>query len=282
MTKKDQEKNSSKTFVEAYFKLPSETYEFFTRSTDTTTKMYNSWLKATTLLSKGKIRPEDLSNTLSKDFEAIYSEIFETLFRPMKIISGRPLIDFDTNDWPKFMGLMGEQNFWTKPFERFMSIMPKKVPKLFSELVEAYRSFYDSWKDYSSILSTTWKDTSTKFSKELTEKTANIKNGSEQSLEFWDFYNLWLETYQKTFTDILCLPEIISVQTKLSTSTMEIVRIWRELMEELVNASPSFPLSTKSEMDDVYKRIHDLRTEIDELRTKLDNSKPANQNSSEK
>jgi len=243
-------------------------------------KMYQSWLKATNLLSKGKIEPEDLSRTLSKDFETIYSEIFEAIFRPMKIISGRPLIDFDLANWPKFMDLIGEQNFWSKPFERFMSMMPKKVPKLFSELVEAYRNFYDSWKDYYSIFSNTWKDTSDRFSKALTEKTVEIENGSKESLEFWDFYNLWLETYQKTFTDILCLPNIISVQTKLSSSTMEIIRIWRELMEEIIKTNPSFPLSTKSEMDDVYKRLHDLRKEIDDLRTEIDNRKSSFQDSS--
>ena len=47
--------------------------------------------------------------------------------------------------------------------------------------------------------------------------------------------------------------------------------IWRELMEEMIIASPSFPLSTKTEMDDVYKRIHELRKEIDDLKEKLDN-----------
>jgi hypothetical protein len=271
LSKDDQTKNTNKTLIDAYFKLPSETYEFFTRSTDTCMKMYSSWLKASNLLSKGEITSSDLSNTLSKDFEVIYSEIFEALFRPMKIISGKPFIDIDFTNWPKLMGLMRDQSFWFKPFERFMVMVPKKVPKLVSELVDAYRNFYESWNNYYSILSTTWKDTSEKFSKGLTEKTANIKNVSTGSLEFWDFYNLWLETYQKTFTDILCLPDIISVQTKLSSSTMEIIRIWRELMEEIVEANPSFPLPTKSEMDDAYKRIHDLRKEIDELRNKIEN-----------
>jgi hypothetical protein len=63
---------------------------------------------------------------------------------------------------------------------------------------------------------------------------------------------------------------------------MEIIKIWRELMEEIIKANPSFPLPTKSEMDGVYKRIHDLRKEIDDLRTKIDNQQNSNQNSSVK
>jgi hypothetical protein len=151
---------------------------------------------------------------------------------------------------------------------------------LFSELVEAYKNFYESWNKYYSILSTTWKDSSNEFSKGLIEKTAEKNKDAKGDLPFWDFYNLWLETYQKTFTDILCLPEIISVQTKLSSSTMEIIRIWRELMEEIIKAHPSFPIPTKSEMDDVYQRIHDLRREMDDLRAQIKNPQTTGQNSS--
>ncbi len=281
MNEQNQHKNSQKTFIDAYFKLPTETYEFFTRSTDSCMKMYDSWLKASNLLSKGETEPKELANSWSKEFEEIYADIFESLFRPMKIMSGRPLMDFDLMNWPSMIGSLGDQSFWFKPFERFISLIPKDIPKLFSQLVEAYSNFYESWRAYYSILSSAWKNTSEEFSKGLMEKTADLKNGAKEPIEFWDFYNFWLETYQKTYTDILCLPEIISVQTKLSSSTMEIIRIWRELMEAIIKTSPSFPLSTKSEMDDVYKRIHQLTKEIDELKKIIKKHNSAHQDTSQ-
>ena len=281
MNEQNQPKNSAKTFIDSYFKLPTETFEFFTRSTDICMKMYNTWLESSDILSKQKPESKELPNSWTKEFEEIYNDIFESLFRPMNIISGRPF-EFDLMKWPNLLGMLGDQNAWIKPYERLMSLIPKEVPQLFSKLVNAYINFYTSWNQYYSVLHKAWQVTSEQFSKEFIQKTVNSQNTDEKPLEFWDFYNSWEETYTKTYTQLLCSPEMVSVQTKLSSSIMDIIKNWRDLLEAIINTSPSFPLATKSEMDEVYKRIHVLRKDMDELTKKIEKQNTPNQKSSEK
>lgn len=285
MSEKNQPKDYNKTFLNAYFKLPKETYEFFARSTDVCMKMYNSWLKTSDLLLNGKQESQELSSIWARDFEEIYNDVFEVLFRPMKILAGAPWTDtvasiFDFMKWPAPFGAFGGLYAWLKPYEGLVSLYPKEIPQLFSKVVDAYTTFYVSWREYYSTLHKAWLEASEKLSKEFVEKTVDLQNNSKNPIDFWDFYNLWVETYQKTYTNLLSLPEMIAVQTRLSSSMMDIIKNWRDLLEASIAFSPSFPLSTKSEMDDVYKRIRLLQKEIDKINKTLETKNMLVQNKS--
>lgn len=274
MSEQNQPKNNTKAFLDAYFKLPQETYEFFVRSTDVCTKMYDNWTKTSDLILKEKPEPKVLASAWAKNFEEIYKDVFETLFRPMHMTAGKlfmePLTPFlDFTKPPTLMGAFANQYFWLKPYERMMACCPKEIPQLLSKVVDAYSNFVVSWREYNSTLHKAWLEASEKFAKEFIEKTTNTQNDSNKPTEFWDFYNLWLETYQKTYTDLLGLPEIVAIQTRLSSSVMDIIKNYRELFEAIIGNFPAFPLSTKSEIDEVYKRIHLIGKDIDEIKKNL-------------
>jgi hypothetical protein len=278
LSEQNQAKDYSKTFLDAYYRLPQETFEFFARSTDVCMKMYNSWLKTSDLLLNGKPESKQLSNIWAKDFEDIYNNVFEVIFRPMKILAGMPITNtiasiFDLINWPGSFGPFGGLFPWLKPYENLISLYPKKIPQLFSKVVDSYSNFYVSWKEYYSTLHKAWLEATNKLSKEFI-KNLNSKKDTETSMDFWNFYNLWMETYQKTYTDLFSLPEIITIQTQLTSSMMDIIKHWRDLLEAILSNSPSFPLSTKSEMDDVYKRIYFLQKEIDEISKRFEEQKP--------
>jgi hypothetical protein len=274
LSEQNKPKNNTNPFLDAYFKLPQETFEFFVRSTDVCMKMYETWTETSDMILNKKLDQKELASAWTKNFEEIYKDVFETLFRPMHMTAGKlfmePLTPFlDFTKPPSLMGAFANQYFWLKPFERMTACCPKEVPQLLSKVVDAYSDFFVSWREYNSTLHKAWLEALDKLAKEFVEKTIDMQNDSNKPAEFWDFYNLWLETYQKTYTDLLILPEIVSLQTRLSSSLMDIIKNYRELFEGIIGNFPAFPLSTKSEIDEVYKRIHLIGRDIDEIKKNL-------------
>jgi hypothetical protein len=271
LSEKTQPNNKTKSFIDAYFKLPQETYEFFVRSTDVCMKMYDTWNKTSNLISKEKVEQKQLADTWSKNLEAIYKDVFETLFRPMNLTACRPFTEAftifpDLFNITKINEMFTTSYPWLKPYERLMACCQKDIPELFSKVVDSYNNFFVSWREYNSTLQKAWSGASEKLSKAFIEKTKDTENETDKPADFWEFYNLWLETYQKTYTDLLNSPDIVAIQSRLSSSVMDIIKNYRALQESIINNFPAFPLPTKSDMDEAYKRIHILKREVDELK----------------
>jgi hypothetical protein len=189
----------------------------------------------------------------------------------MNLTAGRPFAETFTN-FPDFYNITKLNEMftasypWLKPYERLMACCPKDIPELFSKVVDSYTTFFVSWREYNSILQKAWSGASEKLSKTFLEKTNDAKNSTKKPTEFWEFYNLWLETYQRTYTDLLNSPDIVAIQSRLSSSVMDIIKNYRDLQESIINNFPAFPLPTKSDMDEAYKRIHMLKREVDDLK----------------
>lgn len=256
----DQPKDSSKLFVDAYFKLPKETFELFIRSVDIYMKLHRAWLTASDLSSKGKTESKELYESLAKNFKDVYDNIFEIFFRPMRIIEGIPLWSSVT-----FIGMYE----WFKPFKTMISLYPKDVLQLFSKIVDSYRDFLSAQREYYNRFYKAWLEASEKLARQFAEKIVDLQK-DQGLMDFWSFYDLWQETLAKTYIELLSLPDMVSVQSKLINSIMDLTKYWREMLEAIVSAFPAFPLPTKSEMDYVYKSLYLLRKEIDNISKKIE------------
>ena len=275
MGEADQPVDCSKIFVDAYLKLPKETYELFTRSADVYTKLYRTWYNSSEHFSKGKLESQELHKVWANNFKDIYNNVFEMLFRPMKITAGSPwtdtlaqMGDLTRGSWP--VGAFGSLQELFKPYESLMYLYPKEILQLFSKVVNAYANFSSAWAEYNSRFYKAWNEASEKLSSQFAEKMVNLQKDSEKPIGFMDFYDLWQETFSKTYVELLSLPDMVSVQTRLSSSMMDLIKYWRDFIEAIISTSPAFPLPTKSEMDDVYKKLHLLEKEIDEINKKVE------------
>ena len=265
----------SKTLVDAYFKLPKETFELFTRSVDTYTKLFEAWRNSSDAFSSGKPESQELYNIWTRDFKGIYDDLFEMLFRPMKLLAGlhwadnlTRISDFSRLSWP--FGAFGSIYSIFKPYENLIYLFPKETPQTLQKVVNSYVDFYEAWRDYYAGLYKAWNEATEKLSTQFAEKIAESQKDPKKPMDFSAFYDLWQETFSKTYIELLSLPNMISVQTRLSSSTMELIKNWREMSEAIMSASPAFPFPTKSEMDETYKRLHLLRKDIEGVSQRIE------------
>jgi len=275
VVEKDRPIGSSKILVDAYFKLPKETFELFTRSADTYTKLFEAWRHSSDVLASGKPESQELYSVWAKDFKGVYDDMFEMLFRPMKLLSGSPWTDSFSQmselarlSWPA--GGFGNMDTLFKPYENLIYLIPKEVPHLFSKVMNSYTDFFSALRDYYAGFHKAWEEATEKLSKELVDKMAVLQKDQEKPIDFATFYELWHETFSKTYTKLLSLPDMVSVQTRLSSSTMDLIKHWREMSEAIMSVSPAFPFPTKSEMDETYKRLHLLRKDIEEVSQRIE------------
>lgn len=275
MSEDDYVDGYSKTLVDAYFKLPRETFELFTRSVDTYAKLFEAWRNSSSEISSGKPEPQELFKIWARDFQSIYDDLFEMLFRPMKLLAGLQwadnltrMGDFTRLSWP--FGAFGSIYTVLKPYENLIYLFPKETPQLLQKVVNSYVNFYEAWRDYYTGLYKAWNEATEKLSTQFAEKMAESQKDPQKPLDFGVFYDLWMETFSKTYIELLSLPNMVSVQTRLSSSTMEVIQNWRELLEALMSVSPAFPFPTKSEMDETYKRLHGLRNDFEEVSKRIE------------
>jgi polyhydroxyalkanoate synthesis regulator phasin len=265
----------SKSLVDAYFKLPKETFELFTRSVDTYTKLFEAWRNSSEVLSSAKPESQELYNIWARDFKGMYDDLFEMLFRPMKLLAGLPwadnltqLGDFARLSWP--FGAFGSVYAMFKPYENLIYLFPKETPQLLQKVVNSYVDFYDAWRDYYNGLHKAWNEATEKLAIQFAEKIADSQKDPQKPVDFSTFYDLWQETFSRTYIELLSLPNMVSVQTRLSSSTMDAIKHWKELSEAIMSASPAFPFASKSEMDETYKRLHLLGKEVEEVSQRLE------------
>src|SRR4030067_1379655 len=167
----------SKTLVDAYFKLPKETFELFTRSADTYTKLFEAWRHSSYVLANGKPESQELYSVWAKDFKGVYDDLFEMLFRPMKLLSGSPWTDsfsqmseLARSFWPT--GGFGNMDTLFKPYENLIYLYPKEVPHLFSKVMNSYTDFFNALRDYYAGFHKAWEEATAKLSKEVVDKIA--------------------------------------------------------------------------------------------------------------
>lgn len=275
MTEENRSIDSSKVLIDAYFRLPKETFELFTRSADTYTKLFEAWRDSLDALSSGKPESQELYNTWAKDFRGMYDDLFEMLFRPLKLLAGVQWEDNLTRmsdaarlSWP--FGAFGNIYTLFKPYENLVYLYPKEAPQLFQKVVNSYVDFYDAWRDYYTGLGKAWNEATEKLSTQLAQKVTDSQQDPQKPLDFGVFYDMWQETFSKTYIELLSRPNMVSVQARLSGSAMDVIKHWREMWEAVLSTSPVSPFPTKSEMDETYKRLHLLRRDFEDVSQKIE------------
>jgi polyhydroxyalkanoate synthesis regulator phasin len=81
-----------------------------------------------------------------------------------------------------------------------------------------------------------------------------------------EIYNEWIKTNEKTFSDLFATDEFSKVKADALTLTMEVKKHFQKQFE---NVFAQYPIAFKSEMEEVYKTIHDLKKTVKDLQTKL-------------
>ena len=94
-----------------------------------------------------------------------------------------------------------------------------------------------------------------------------VRDGKEVK-DFSEFFNLWIEVNEKAYYALFQTEEFSKLQGELLESTLTVRKHFFKLMELYLY---DFPIALRSEMDDLYKTIYDLKNKVKSLEKQMKN-----------
>ncbi len=161
-------------------------------------------------------------------------------------------------------------NVFGKTFEPLLKLVNPGKEK---ENVEETIALLDKVTEYSikqselqAQLYKTMQSSMETLAKETQEKYKDLKAGSFTMPTPQEMYNEWVKTNEKTFSDLFATDEFSKVKAEALTLTMDVKKHFQKQFE---NVFEQYPVAFKSEMEEVYKTMHELKRTVKELQTKL-------------
>jgi len=96
----------------------------------------------------------------------------------------------------------------------------------------------------------------------FTEKS----NDATYTTSFQPMFNEWVNINETVYTELFNTDEFSKLKAELTTLSMEIKT---NLEKQFENKLEHYPVVVKSELEDLYKTIHDLKKTVKTLETKL-------------
>jgi len=159
--------------------------------------------------------------------------------------------------------MMGQDDFQTGPFVGFAEIPSIGVTR--EHQAKILRAF-DAFVDLRKIMLEFNKMTTGALSKAVEAvMEALMERGKkgEKIRSVRDLNRLWLESADKVFTEMYASEEYLKAQRKLSAAGMSYKLMQQEVVEMVLKG---LNLPTRSELDDAYKTLYELRKEVKALK----------------
>ena len=137
--------------------------------------------------------------------------------------------------------------------------------ELSEDLLKGFNAWIDSRRasfEYQVLLAEAWGRTFEQFMRTLVSQTE--KGQPVQDLR--QFLYLWIDVIEDVFTGLFRSEEYIQRQSRLVNTVMAYRLIERDLIEAFLKTSH---MPSRSELDEAYHRIYDLRREVKELKKAL-------------
>lgn len=137
------------------------------------------------------------------------------------------------------------------------------------EMMATLLNGFDTWvdfrkasADYHMILAKTSAQAFEAVMKELVA----ISERGEKIESVRELMNLWMDTIDQTFTKLYKTEEYLNIQRDLSTAVMKYRMKEQEIVEIFMK---TLNLPTRSELDDAYRSLYELRREVKALKKAL-------------
>jgi class III poly(R)-hydroxyalkanoic acid synthase PhaE subunit len=127
---------------------------------------------------------------------------------------------------------------------------------------DAWSSLQQSSAEFQVFLSKTWNTAIEKF----TEDLVAMSEKGEKIESIRDLMNMWMEIVDQTFSNMYVSEEYLVLQKKLAAGVMQNKIEQQKIMEVLLNA---LDLPTRSELDDAYLTMHELRKDVRAMKKQL-------------
>jgi len=257
--------------------------------------MFNMWMPMMKAIQDKSFTPDMFKNTMNMDqFKNMMDKMFNMQPDFMKNMinmnmmteNGKKMMEmnkgmFDTmknnmmsmmpagNDM--FTNMMNNYtNMWNMMHESAAPIMKMMTPgsqkasvEMMNELAQEFAHYQMKNAQMQYMMYTT----GLKAMEEVADNIYNKLHKGEDMNNFMKVYQEWLNTNDKHFVNLFSTAEYSKMQAELNTLGMKMKRHMDMQMEKMLN---NVPVATRSEMDELYKVIHELRKRINTLEKQID------------
>jgi len=158
---------------------------------------------------------------------------------------------------------MGQDDFRTTPFTDFAQIPSIGVTREHqAKLLRAFDAFVDLRKVMLEFNKMTI-GAMNKAVEAVMEALAEKSKKGEKIRSVRDLNRLWLESADKVFTEMYASEGYLKAQRELSSAGMSFKIMQQEVVEMVLKG---LNLPTRSELDDAYKTLYELRKEVKALK----------------
>lgn len=161
-------------------------------------------------------------------------------------------------------------NVFGKTFEPLLKLANPGKEK---ENVEATIALLDKVTEFSikqselqSHLYKTMQASMETLAKETQDKYKDLQAGTYTMPTANELHAEWVKTNEKMFSELFATDEFSKVKAEALNLSMDVKKHFEKQFE---NVFEQYPLTFKSEMEEVYKTMHDLKKTVKELQTKL-------------
>ncbi len=137
---------------------------------------------------------------------------------------------------------------------------------LFSKFSKALTTFSSRHLEYYQLMQTTGHEGNQAVIKALAEKV----EAGEKFEKFDDFFALWINTNEKVFFNLFQSKEFNQRRNAMTAAGFTARRLYNEIVE---NQLADLPIARRSEMNEVYKIIYDLRKQVKSLQSQIQDLK---------
>ncbi len=176
------EENKIKELLrEAYFKLPSESFELFYKNLDIFLRMWKAWIDFSSMQAASS---EDLFRKMNETFKGIYEQMFDVFFRPYRSLLYPFEVYRESVPWTPWSFVFSDlaQQTWSDLFKSWSkTVMAPYFPYFPSkEVFEAYVNLWKSWTETYLRFLREWVEV---MSKTLAEQRKRLEEISKEMFE---------------------------------------------------------------------------------------------------
>lgn len=234
-----------------YKKITEETFSNFFKG-----QGLNSMIESTTKQIYDFFKNQQNSSKEYQEFWKVFSEKFPTMI---------------SSDFGKYNDTFKNiSSSYKDLFEPAMKLIsnPKEKENLELAIASLDKSTLYSVKlaQIQYLLYTTGQKVAEEVGKVILEKSNNI-NSTES---FQGFFNEWVNINEKHYSQLFSTEEFSKLKAEILTLSLDVKK---NIEQQFENKIEHLPLVVKSEMDELYQTIHDLKKTVKNLEMKISNPK---------
>lgn len=98
------------------------------------------------------------------------------------------------------------------------------------------------------------------------DRLADLAKKDKKIHSIREVMQLWFQTADRTLTEKFCTDEFMAIQNEMATAALNYKLRLRDVLAMVYGA---LDIPTRSEMDDAYRAIHDLKKEVRDLKKRF-------------